>query len=289
LLRYGFNGQEKTDEIAGIGNHTTAEFWEYDTRVGRRWNLDPKPQAGESPYSSLRDNPIMRKDADGDSSIFPVLVAKIEQIASRVTVSVGENGVATSNNKGTPGNTLIAPIYGGAQPYGSGWGGGPTEPNSYVEILYDLKYGDDSKQAGLHWMKNKLEQFPSGIKDDAPTAADAIVGGLIADKQLNKSLSLRANAYTGAGVLFGAPLVPSGSRLVNPPPVVAYLGDPYRVIGLSQISIAKVDVTYVKKLSIFAAGTVHNMLLFAQHSTTGNGPVKGIGLVSAAAGVTYKF
>jgi hypothetical protein len=138
-------------------------------------------------------------------------------------------------------------------------------------------------------MKNKLEQFPSGIKDDAPTAADAIVGGLIADKQLNKSLSLRANAYTGAGVLFGAPLVPSGSRLVNPPPVVAYLGDPYRVIGLSQISIAKVDVTYVKKLSIFVAGTVHNMLLFAQHSTTGNEPVKGIGLVSAAAGVTYKF
>ena len=70
---------------------------------------------------------------------------------------------------------------------------------------------------------------------------------------------------------------------------LAYLGDPYRVIGHSQISIAKVDVTYMKKLSIFVAGTVHIMLPFAQQSTTGNEPVKGIGLVSAAAGVTYKL
>jgi hypothetical protein len=30
--RYGFNGQEKDDEIAGIGNSYTAEFWQYDSR-----------------------------------------------------------------------------------------------------------------------------------------------------------------------------------------------------------------------------------------------------------------
>ena len=27
---YGFNGQEKDDEIYGAGNTMTAEFWEYD-------------------------------------------------------------------------------------------------------------------------------------------------------------------------------------------------------------------------------------------------------------------
>ncbi len=38
--RYGMNGQEKDDEIAqGI---YTAMYWEYDSRLGRRWNLDPK-------------------------------------------------------------------------------------------------------------------------------------------------------------------------------------------------------------------------------------------------------
>jgi hypothetical protein len=37
--RHGFNGQEKDPEIAeGI---YTAEFWEYDSRLGRRWNVDP--------------------------------------------------------------------------------------------------------------------------------------------------------------------------------------------------------------------------------------------------------
>jgi hypothetical protein len=36
--RYGFNGQEKDDEVCGSGNLNTAEFWEYDTRLGRRWN-----------------------------------------------------------------------------------------------------------------------------------------------------------------------------------------------------------------------------------------------------------
>jgi RHS repeat-associated protein len=65
--RYGFNGQEKTDEIAGAGNHTTAEFWEYDTRIGRRWNLDPKPTVGVSQYSAFNNNPIVHSDPLGDT------------------------------------------------------------------------------------------------------------------------------------------------------------------------------------------------------------------------------
>ena len=64
--RYGFNGQEKVDEICGDGNHNTALFWEYDTRLGRRWNLDPKPNPWESQYSVLGDNPITIIDLLGD-------------------------------------------------------------------------------------------------------------------------------------------------------------------------------------------------------------------------------
>jgi hypothetical protein len=66
--RFGFNGQEKVDEIAGAGNHTTAEFWEYDTRLGRRWNRDPKffKYPGETPYSVMHNNPIKFNDPDGD-------------------------------------------------------------------------------------------------------------------------------------------------------------------------------------------------------------------------------
>ncbi len=66
-FRYGFNGQERSDEIAGLGNHNTAKFWEYDTRLGRRWNIDPKPSAGISPYAAFANNPILFPDPYGDT------------------------------------------------------------------------------------------------------------------------------------------------------------------------------------------------------------------------------
>jgi RHS repeat-associated protein len=63
---YGFNGQEKDDEVAGSGNSYTAEYWEYDSRLGRRWNLDPISIASTSEYVCLEDNPIWFNDPDGD-------------------------------------------------------------------------------------------------------------------------------------------------------------------------------------------------------------------------------
>jgi RHS repeat-associated protein len=67
--RFGFNTQEKTDEISGTGNHFTAQFWEYDTRLGRRWNQDPKPNPSISNYAAFANNPIWYKDPLGDTII----------------------------------------------------------------------------------------------------------------------------------------------------------------------------------------------------------------------------
>lgn len=68
---YGFNGQEKTDEIAGSGNHYTAQFWEMDPRIGRRWERDPVVKHHESPYAILGNNPIWFVDLNGaDSSLY---------------------------------------------------------------------------------------------------------------------------------------------------------------------------------------------------------------------------
>lgn len=60
--RYGFNGQEKLDEISGSGNHNTAEFGELDTRLGRRWNQDPKPNPSISNYAVFGNNPVVNID-----------------------------------------------------------------------------------------------------------------------------------------------------------------------------------------------------------------------------------
>ena len=64
--RYGFNGQENSDEIAtGL---TTAMYWEYDSRIGRRWNVDPVPKIWESPYLCFSGNPIWFSDPHGDDA-----------------------------------------------------------------------------------------------------------------------------------------------------------------------------------------------------------------------------
>jgi hypothetical protein len=66
FYRFGFNTQEKSIELNSGGNLTTALFWEYDSRTGRRWNLDPKPQISISDYGVNGLNPIIMFDPMGD-------------------------------------------------------------------------------------------------------------------------------------------------------------------------------------------------------------------------------
>jgi hypothetical protein len=65
------NTQEKDDEIYGQGNTYSAEFWKYDARLGRRWNVDPKAAKFPycSPYAFCFDNPIILTDLDGQEPI----------------------------------------------------------------------------------------------------------------------------------------------------------------------------------------------------------------------------
>ena len=63
--RYSINAQEKETDLNE--NITTAEFWEYDSRIGRRWNVDPKPNISISPYNCFAGNPIFYPDMKGDS------------------------------------------------------------------------------------------------------------------------------------------------------------------------------------------------------------------------------
>lgn len=62
--RYGFNGQEKDVEVGS--DIYTAEYWEYDSRLGRRWNIDPVVHYWESPYSCFSNAPIWISDVNGD-------------------------------------------------------------------------------------------------------------------------------------------------------------------------------------------------------------------------------
>jgi len=67
--RHGFNGMEKDDEVSGNGNSYTATFWQYDPRLGRRWNVDPIIKIDQSVYSCFSNNPIWLIDPSGADTL----------------------------------------------------------------------------------------------------------------------------------------------------------------------------------------------------------------------------
>ena len=102
--RYGFNGQEKETELNE--NITTAQFWEYDSRIGRRWNIDPVDK--NSPYEVNSSNPITMSDPWGDDD-FWALNPKSGKVVYLGSTSKGRNIniiVTTANMAMTKGGKL---------------------------------------------------------------------------------------------------------------------------------------------------------------------------------------
>jgi RHS repeat-associated protein len=65
--RYGFNGQEKDDEVKGNGNSLEFKFRIYDSRLGRFLSVDPlaKEYPFWTPYSFAANRPIDGVDLEG--------------------------------------------------------------------------------------------------------------------------------------------------------------------------------------------------------------------------------
>lgn len=93
---FGYNGQEKVAEISGDGNHNTAEFWEYDNRFGRRWNLDPIIIPSISDNACFANNPILYIDSDGQIIVH---YAKIKDASGKKVRIIFDGGVVTMMNK----------------------------------------------------------------------------------------------------------------------------------------------------------------------------------------------
>jgi hypothetical protein len=79
---FSFNTQMKSPEI--LPGHTTAMYWEYDARIGRRWELDPKTFIGWSGYVCLGDSPIGFNDILGDKWKNTADVAKAEDLTTKL-------------------------------------------------------------------------------------------------------------------------------------------------------------------------------------------------------------
>ncbi len=97
--RYGFNGQEKTQEVAE--NLYTAEFWQYDGRIGRRWNVDPIVKPNESPYLAFAGNPIWFNDVNGADTTLPAVGGGTATLPDEARRSIETYGSGGSTITGT--------------------------------------------------------------------------------------------------------------------------------------------------------------------------------------------
>lgn len=104
--RFGFNGHEKDDEVKGSGNHLSFGDYGYDTRLGRRWQLDPEPIIGVSGYSAFNDNPILYADPDGKFPIIPIIAAAVAYYSSAKIMERSEGNA----NLRTAGYSMLHPI-----------------------------------------------------------------------------------------------------------------------------------------------------------------------------------
>ena len=89
IYQYGFNGQEKDDEVSGAGNTMTAEYWEYDARLGRRYNIDPVTKPWQSSYSTFSGNPISNVDINGDDDGKSDLLARSSDVPPTLSSELG--------------------------------------------------------------------------------------------------------------------------------------------------------------------------------------------------------
>jgi len=84
----GANGQESETEITGDNSHSSAEYWMYDNRLGRRWNLDPVVNHWESRYASFNNNPIKLVDLLGNAPYDPSNAFKHYTFFTKVAIGI---------------------------------------------------------------------------------------------------------------------------------------------------------------------------------------------------------
>ena len=105
--RFGFNGQEKDDEVFGsTGTAYTTLFRPYDARLGRWWAVDPKTKLTpwESPYMSMGNNPIWHNDPLGDiwgNRASKRYAKKMDKVATKKIDKYNQNIKTLSDIDGT--------------------------------------------------------------------------------------------------------------------------------------------------------------------------------------------
>ena len=93
--RFGFQNQEKDDEVKGEGNSYTTEFRQLDPRLGRWLILDPLMAKfpNQSPYAGFSVNPILLVDPFGLEGENPNIEKQVEGIEVKDNITWNPEGI----------------------------------------------------------------------------------------------------------------------------------------------------------------------------------------------------
>lgn len=186
--RYAFNGQEKDDEVTGNGGTTySAEYWEYDSRLGRRWNIDPVTYPSVSSYSVIMNNPILLSDPNGDDVGYGNIGDRISTLYSR---AVSKSFNATYNMWKQSSNLYVIERESGHQRLRKQTGASPDviqdKNNSTVfhvyhsnEISINISIKITWEMVGVWTKEKKLHGHDKHQKDEGSHSETRILRGRV--------------------------------------------------------------------------------------------------------------
>ena len=165
--RYFFNGQEADNEVLGEGVSLTAEFWQYDSRLGRRWNVDPVFKEYESPYTCFAGNPVWFADRfgadigwveDSDGNVFwDEKTNSLEDFNLNYADKVGFQYVSDIDNY-----TSYSLPNGDGKLIMNRWDGPSVVKDGYASALLKLSFIPTDKLTTGGWMQT----YSSNLPDD---------------------------------------------------------------------------------------------------------------------------
>jgi hypothetical protein len=324
--KYGLNGMLKDDEIAGSGNIYSAEFWEYDSRTGKRWNTDPVVKPWESPYACFRNNPIYYSDPSGldgegpngecpedgaghqtrDNSpkTFPT---RDNPFLSRGGSSSETNGEGTSSNQrkapdfslnlgnivGTRTKPWILPLYQSqsvtyynTRPQNNGFA--PSEPDYTVLMQGRIL---NNLQWAYYQGKQKIEPLASGIKPEAPSFSEIGLLYRLMSRDLNNWLNISIDVGAMGGLTFAEVFFAdgSGNTITEPSLVITnpFGNQRYSNIGKSGSLISKISAETIYGFSMFVLINAHHYQGTVLNTSIGNQQIPQLGTSAVTIGGSF--
>ncbi len=140
FYRYGFQGQEKDDEVKGEGNSMNFTFRMYDTRIGRFFKVDPLTgkYPWYTPYSFAGNKVIQYKELEG-----------LEELICQIDEETKMPSLSTIN-----GEKLLLKTFKYALKQGEQYASQVSYNFAFQKLNEGWKLGDNGKKYNVFTLRN---------------------------------------------------------------------------------------------------------------------------------------